>query len=252
MVVNKIEKITKEKSLYVLHINKNTYPIDSYFYECLLPYDGKVLDVYQMLDTIAFSNAASVLKTCYKKLFNHEMSTYELKSKLANKGISTTYIERIILFFKNEGQLKEKDLIARYIDIYQETKGLNAFKRFLEGKKISKASIEFAINNFTESKEFAYNLAKKYIKNKISSKAMLKLKVEANLRTKGYTSETINYVMDNLELASEDASLEKEIVNLKKRYPTDYYKVYGKLAAKGYNIDNIRKYLKKEGFKDEN
>ena len=43
--INTITKITSKKNNIVLHINNNTYPIDSYYYECILPYVGKVLEV---------------------------------------------------------------------------------------------------------------------------------------------------------------------------------------------------------------
>ena len=53
--INTITKITSKKKNIILHINGNTYPIDTYYYECILPYVGKVLEVSQMLELIAFS-----------------------------------------------------------------------------------------------------------------------------------------------------------------------------------------------------
>ena len=94
--INTITKITSKKNNIVLHINNNTYPIDSYYYECILPYVGKVLEVSQMLELIAFSSSCDILKKIYPKLFNHSISTFELKQKLKSKEISEDKMNEII------------------------------------------------------------------------------------------------------------------------------------------------------------
>ena len=57
MAYNQIKKIKFEKGFYILTINTNKYPIDEFFYEDLLAYEGKVLEVSDMLNLIAFSSA---------------------------------------------------------------------------------------------------------------------------------------------------------------------------------------------------
>ena len=76
MKPNQIKKIKFLKGYYILTINSNEYSIDEYYYQHLLPYDGKVLDVSTMLELIAFSSASKVLKKTYKKIFNHSICTY--------------------------------------------------------------------------------------------------------------------------------------------------------------------------------
>jgi hypothetical protein len=43
MIANQISKVKLEKKNYILNINEHQYTIDPYFYECILPYQGKVL-----------------------------------------------------------------------------------------------------------------------------------------------------------------------------------------------------------------
>ena len=71
MKANQISKIKTLKDGFILTINENEYPIDSYFYESLLPYVGKVLEVKDMLDVIAFSAAYKPLKKLYKGDLNY-------------------------------------------------------------------------------------------------------------------------------------------------------------------------------------
>ena len=56
MAYNQISKIKYEKGLYILTINGNKYTLDEFYYEDLLAYVGKVLEVSDMLTLIAFSS----------------------------------------------------------------------------------------------------------------------------------------------------------------------------------------------------
>ena len=82
MAYNQISKIKYEKGFYILTINGNKYTLDEFYYEDLLAYVGKVLEVSDMLTLIAFSSSCKTLKKLYKKIFNHSISTYEVKAKL--------------------------------------------------------------------------------------------------------------------------------------------------------------------------
>lgn len=250
--INTITKITSKKKNIILHINGNTYPIDTYYYECILPYVGKVLEVSQMIELIAFSISCDVLKKIYPKLFNHSISTYELKQKLKAKDISEDHINLIISFFKQEGFLKESDFINYYKELYKDKKGKAAFKRFLESKKISSYSIDIAMLDYNENQETALRYATLYLKNKVGSNRQLKLKVFAHLKNKGFSDKTINEVMDTLSFDNEENSLNIEISKYIKRYKNEYNKIISKLANKGYNVNDIKKILKKEGMSNEN
>ena len=87
MKPNQIKKIKFKNGYYILIINSNEYSIDEYYYQHLLPYEGKVLEVSYMLELIAFSSASKILKKTYKKIFNHSICTYELKSILRKNEI---------------------------------------------------------------------------------------------------------------------------------------------------------------------
>ena len=62
MAYNQISKIKYEKGFYILTINGNTYTLDEFYYEDLLAYVGKVLEVSEMLTLIAFASSCKTLK----------------------------------------------------------------------------------------------------------------------------------------------------------------------------------------------
>lgn len=245
MKANQISKIKTLKDGFILTINENEYPIDSYFYESLLPYVGKVLEVKDMLDVIAFSAAYKPLKKLYKYIFNHSQSAFEIKEKLRKQDISEHHIKLIINKLKEEGYLKEDDFIAYHKAIFEIKKGKNAFKTFLESKHISKEKIEIALLEFNENEDYAYAHAHNFIKNKVGSKKMLTQKLYVSLSNKGFSKHTIQKVIESLSFENEDDNLIKEIKKMKKKYKDDNNKIIYKLASKGYNINKIRNLMGK-------
>ena len=252
MKPNQIKKIKFKNGYYILTINSNEYSIDEYYYQHLLPYEGKVLEVSYMLELIAFSSASKALKKTYKKIFNHSICTYELKSILRKNEIIEEHIKLIIKRLKEDSYLKENDYVNHYKEIYQFKKGKNAFKKFLESKFINQELINNALEQFNENEDYIISYAESFIKNKVGSEALLKQKLYANLLNKGFSKSLINETIEKLEFKNEDVNLCKDAVKLIKKYPNDYYKVYNKLLAKGYKNTKIKEILKKEGFIYEN
>ena len=252
MAYNQIQKIKFEKGVYILTINNNKYPIDEFYYEDLLAYEGKVLEVSDMLTLIAFSNSHKTLKKMYKKIFNHSISSYDLKSKLKKDQISEEHISLIIKKLKENNYLNEDDFIAYYKEIYEIKKGKNAFKRFLESKYISSKKIKLALLNFNENDDYVYNYALRFVKNKVGSANVLKQKLYASLLNKGFDKSLINKVIDSMSFDNEEINLKKDAIKIIKKYPNDYYKIYQKLLAKGYKGSLIKVILKEEGVNYEN
>ena len=252
MAYNQISKIKYEKGFYILTINGNTYTLDEFYYEDLLAYVGKVLEVSEMLTLIAFASSCKTLKKLYKKIFNHSISAFEVKSKLRKDEVSEDHINLVIKKLKERNYLNEDDFINHYKEIYQIKKGKEAFKRFLESKYISTKKINNALLEFEENEDFVYNYANNFIKNKVGSKNILKQKLYANLINKGFEKSLINKVIDSLEFSNEDKNLLIDAKKMIKKYPNDYYKVLNKLMIKGYKSNDIKKILKEEGAFDEN
>lgn len=248
MKPNQIKKIKFSKGYYILTINSNDYPIDEYYYQDLLPYEQKILEVSKMLELIAFSSACKILKKNYKKIFNHSICTFELKSTLRKNEIIEEHIKLIINKLKEDSYLKDEDYIKHYKEIYELKKGKNAFKKFLESKYIKKELIDDVMLTFNENVTYLESYAHSFIKNKVGSSSMLKQKLYASLINKGFSKDLINKTIDNLVFENEDLNLKKDAIKLIKKYPNDYYKVYNKLLAKGYKNSIIKEILKKEGF----
>ena len=252
MAYNQIDNIKTSKGFYILKINNKDYPIDEYYYGCILPYVRKILKVEQMIELIAFSNASSIIKKQYKYIFSHSISTYELKNKLLAKNVDEEHIRLIISRLKEEGLLKDQDFIDYYKEYYKQKKGKKAFKSFLIQKRINPKLIDIAIEDYDEDKDLALRYASSYIKNKTSSNIALKQKVKAMLLNKGFSENTITYVFDNLSFNDENISLKKEIKKYLTKYPNDLYKIISKLANKGYNVKDIKNILTEEGMSFEN
>ena len=248
---NVITSIRKDKSFYILTINNQSYTIDSYYYECLLPYNNKEIDATTLKEIKAFSLAHVSLKKIYNKLFLNEISTYELKVYLTKNEIDSDSIDIIVNFLKNEGHLKEEDLINHFKEHYEINKGIKAFEALLTSKKISRNSIEKALNEYNENYEYALSYANSLIKSKTNSNEMLKYKIKANLLNKGFSYSVIDYVLENVAFNDEQINLKKDLEKVLKKYPNDCYKVISKLAIKGYNVNEIKKVLKEEGVFDE-
>lgn len=248
---NKIINIKKNKEFYTITINKDDYTIDSYFYECLLPYNGKIVDNNTLKEIKAFSNAHILLKKMYNKIFSFSISTFELKDYLIRNGISDDDLKIIINFLKQENHLNDENFANNFKEHYELNKGVKAFESFLISKRVNKNIIDKVINEYNENYDYAMSYANLLIKNKTSSNEMLKYKIKANLLNKGFSYDVINYVLNNITYNDEQINLKKDLQKIIKKYPSDYYKVVSKLAIKGYNVDEIKKALKEEGVKNE-
>ena len=246
-----ITNIKKDKNFYTISINNKSYTIDNYYYECLLPYNDKEIDNNTLKEIKAFSLAHESLKRIYNKLFLNEISTYELKVYLSKKEIDSDSIDIIISFLKNEGHLKEENLINHFKEHFEANKGIKAFEAFLASKKISRNSIEKALNEYNENYEYALSYANSLIKSKTNSNEMLKYKIKTNLLNKGFSYSAIDYALENVTFNEEQINLKKDLEKVLKKYPNDCYKVISKLAIKGYNVNEIKKALKEEGVFDE-
>ena len=252
MAYNQIKKIKFEKGFYILTINTNKYPIDEFFYEDLLAYEGKVLEVSDMLNLIAFSSAGKTLKKLYKKIFKHSLSTFEVKQKLKNDEISEEHIKLIIDKLKQSHYLNEDDFITYHKEIYENKKGKQAFKRFLQSKHISNKKIELAMLEFNENIDYVFTYAENFIKNKVGSTNVLKQKLYVSLLNKGFERSLIEEVIDKLSFDNEEKNLRIDAKKMIKKYPNDYYKVLTKLLSKGYKSQLIKEILKQEGVQYEN
>lgn len=252
MKKNIITKVKSNKKDYLICVNEESYLIDSYFYECFLPYEGKKLDDNQLDLLESFSKAKITISKLYNKIFANRLSVYEVKSKLQKASIAEKQINLIVDFLKKEGHLNDIEVIKYYQEIYQNTKGYKAFRSYLINKHISSFLIDKYANNYLENYDYALAYAQKYIDTKVASIAMKKNLILAKLVNKGFSKETIDQVLKALDFKDDDLSLLKELKKYSLKYPNDKYKVISKLVQKGYNINAILKTIQEEGMFDEN
>ena len=250
IIIKTITNIKKVKKNYALYVGDDIYIIDSYFYECFLPYNGKELKKNDLDLLSSFNEGCFYLNRVYRKLFTSSLSTYDFKKGLKIKNIDDDKIEIITKYLKKEGLLNDTSFVNHYLEIYQINKGKKAFKTFLIKNHIHEDLINKALDNFNEDKEMALILANNYIKNKNCSTNMLKYKVQAMLVNKGFSEKTVEYVVAYLDKKDERIALNKEINKLIAKY--DDYKIMAKLQAKGYRIDLIKELLQERRKNHEN
>ncbi|WP_043930920.1 recombination regulator RecX [Bacillus sp. EB01] len=198
----------------------------------------------------AYNNAINYLA--------HKMRTEkEIYSYLKEKKLEDAAISEVIIRLKEQGYLND----AEYADAYVRTqisttnKGTYVVKMELKERGVDEALIADAMEQFTQEQQFekAKLLAEKYARKYSSeSERVLKQKLDAMLRRKGYQTDAIQFALSEADFGrEEDDELEAIRVQGEKAH-----RKYGKLTGyayqqkmketlfrKGFPIDLIERYL---------
>ncbi len=138
-------------------------------------------------------------------------SFHELRSKLILKKYDLTIIDKVLSELKFKNLIDDKKFAEEYFnEKYSKKKiGINRIKIALIKKGISKLIINEVISLADDNTtlENAHLLAKKKInllKGKIQDKKKIRSKIYSYLNMKGFESEIILKVLNNLNLDAED------------------------------------------------
>jgi regulatory protein len=198
----------------------------------------------------AYNNAINYLA--------HKMRTEkEVYSYLKEKKLEEAAISEVIIRLKEQGYLND----AEYADAYVRTqisttnKGSYVVRMELKERGVDEALIADAMEQFTQEQQFekAKLLAEKYARKYSSeSERVLKQKLDAMLRRKGYQTDAIQFALSEADFGrEEDDELEAiraqgEKAHRKHGKLTGYayrQKMKETLFRKGFPIELIERYL---------
>ena len=180
------------------------------------------------------------------KFIDFKMRTEkEVREKLLTKTTEEKIINNIIK------RLKELNFIddERYTKIYIEQEirknsGPKLIKYNLISKGINEELIDKYLNNLDENsqREMALNIGKNTLKS-LAGEPINKQKeaLYNKLTMKGYNTNIINYVMNNIEYQDVDYDKLKALYEKIKEKENDKNKIIQKLLSKGYEYSDIKK-----------
>ena len=258
----KIKKIKyiKNKAVIIfddgdeLNISLNTF---AHFYL----YENKTL-TKQEWEEISYSELLDKQKTYAVNLLSKKVYTEkEVRLKLYSRNVKKEDVDKIIDYLKDNHFLNDERYASIYLDEYIQ-KGYGEFKirNSLKEKGIDENIIEDLIFDEEVQKEIATKIGlgtiKKNIKSK-SSKAILD-SIERTLRTRGYSSNIVRFVLSEVEgktLSNEDEVLKIQIdkylkahrLDLKEKCNVD--KVTRHFLSKGFKYGQICKFIKEDTWK---
>lgn len=184
-------------------------------------------------------------------------SEKEVRTYLRDKEIPAADGEKVIARLKDLRLIDDKVYGESYVRTQMRTsdKGPVVVKQQLRQKGIASEVVDLVIHEYDTETQFdnAYHLAEKNLR-KHRSKSFKETiqKVRTTLMTKGFTSEVIQLVMDQLPMEKdEDQEIEaliKEGERLWRRHQSKApqirnQKIKQSLYQKGYQLEDIQRYL---------
>ena len=180
--------------------------LDGEFYagvsmEIVLKYRLKVgqdVSAEILKELISESERAEALNKAVDYISNRLKTKRELKDYLIRKGYAEEVVWYCIDKLKEYNYINDEEYSRRYIESTAKNQGKNLTQYKLMMKGVRKEDVESAFNDVEiDSKQNAYNVAVKYLKNKDVTKENL-AKTYRYLIGKGFTYEDTNYAIDRI------------------------------------------------------
>ncbi|MFW7395062.1 RecX family transcriptional regulator, partial [Vagococcus fluvialis] len=193
-------------------------------------------------------------------------SEKEIKDQLKKKEISGEGITYVINKLKDLSLLDDLVFAESYVRTVMKTqdKGPQQIKQSLFKKGISEENISKALELFVfdDQEEAAKRLAEKALRKYQSKSHKEQIqKVRQHLFTKGYSGDVINIVMSDLEIEKdEDEEYDLLVAQGDKLWRKHgrldrskrNQKIKQSLFQKGFDFDNINRYIEEKEMEDDN
>ncbi|RHW33350.1 recombination regulator RecX [Neobacillus notoginsengisoli] len=181
----------------------------------------------------------------------------EVRGHLKEKKLEDAAIDEVIHRLSDQGYLNDKEYADAYVrtQISTTDKGAYVVKMELRERGVADSLIEEALKQYTPEEQFekAKDLAEKYARKYASeSERVLKQKLDAMLRRKGYQTDAIQFALNEADFGrEEDDELEAIKVQGEKAH-RKHAKLSGyayerkmkeTLFRKGFPIELIDRYL---------
>lgn len=206
--------------------------------------------VYDILKTKEVQTAA--YQACLRKLAIKDRSQKEIVDWLTqNTSCSLESVRIIIQSLKEKGYLNDERYAREHLhSLFASLLGENEVRRRLAKKGISEYLIQKVLSQKEEQEEnFALEYAKKVLKSSSYSVRKTKDSIRMRLHQRGYTSEVIDGVLNQLDFSKVDAKelehLRKCANQAKKRYAFKSQgsdlrnRIYRYCLSQGYSHEDI-------------
>ncbi|MGL4383191.1 MAG: hypothetical protein ACRCTA_05700 [Bacilli bacterium] len=249
----KIIKIKPKQGLYQIILNNK---------ETLLCNEDDIL-AYKLyidnqidLDTFTFLKEKTIYNLCFVdliKLVNYKFySTYKLKQKLLIKKYDTVIVDKVIKQALNKGLVNDDMFIESYLN---QKKELGYGPLYIK-QKLKAQGLIFN-EGYTYEEEYE-NLLKHFNRANDGSydQLVFKVKFKHQMRLKGYHNDTIEDVLNQSNIISNDLKIREDFTKALRKYQShanNQYQYYNKvkmyLYRLGYSIHKIDELIKE--YQDE-
>lgn len=195
---------------------------------------------------------------CYNKALRFINIRYRTKKELYDKlDYPKNIVDKVIEKLEDNGYINNNKYIESFINdsIKYSNKGPILIKQELLSKGIDKELIDIYLNKIDSNIWInkGINLANKKVNsNKLLSSKLLSVNISNYLMSKGYMRDTINIVIDSIDLVDNlniiDNAYKGLYNRLKRKYNGEELdnKIKYNLYKKGFSLSEIDKYLNKD------
>ncbi|OCA83325.1 recombination regulator RecX [Bacillus sp. FJAT-27225] len=188
----------------------------------------------------------------------HKMrSEKEVRKYLKEKQLEEAAINEVLVRLTEQGYLNDREYANAYVRTQENTtdKGAYVVRMALKERGVADSLIEEALKQYTQEAQFekAKSLAEKYARKYASdSEKVLKQKLDAMLRRKGYQTDAIQFALSEADLGREEEDELEAIRSQGEKAHRKHAKLTGyayerkmkeTLFRKGFQIDLIDRYL---------
>ncbi|MFH5881131.1 hypothetical protein [Liberiplasma polymorphum] len=254
-----INKTPKAKGFYELALSNQKEPVelhqDTLIKFNLFTANEFTESIYQ--EMLAYDQVARAMNIAISKLSYRNYTPKRMRDQLKMLNYNQDTIDEAIKQLKALNYINEEQTLSLMVEdfIMFDLKGKQALSIKLKQEGFPNELIDQTMALYTDELEIekCQLLTEQLYKNlKKTSNNQNKLKLTQKLYQKGFTEETINFVIttffNNLEDYDELAALEEAIDRSIKRYdvtkPKEVQKLIQKLMRDGFNYSDIKKYIK--------
>lgn len=258
---NKITNIKISKNDVAISFGEEVIKISKLAYTNVYLYVGKELSKKEIKQIIDFSKLNELIEYAMKLFEKGHYTETRMREKLINKGAEEAQVKKVMSFLKQNDLIDDKSFIENHLG-WAEERNIGKYKiiKELTSLGIKETDIIKLKFNVSLEKQKAMNnlpsLEKKYSSLSYENK---KKHIYNSLKSLGFESDVVTYVIKNLSKKDpEDESnkiikdYEKATIRLSKKYSGHELdmKIYMSLRNKGYSYEDIQSVMEVKEYDD--
>lgn len=254
--MKKISRIKKNNNKYTIILSDNSSL--SFYSDTLIKYNllkPKEISDKELEEIINYNNFIDAYNKALKYISFKVRTKKEIKDKLCD--YSKSIVDDVINRLDELGLLDERKYVEAFVNdqINLGNKGPFYIKKQLEKLNLDSNLIDDVISNVDENvwiEKIKKLVDKKISANRKLSKERLLLKIKNDLIIMGYNKDTINKILNNINIEENDDALKKEFEKEYRKLSRKYYskeldnKLKYNLYKKGFSLEKIEKLLNKD------